>query len=406
MVEAGPGGPHPGARLRAATYSAAPCLTASLVRATLGLNSARGSEYSSRWGGFPRAARKAPWVATARAGARAGPARQEVGDAVIEIDGLYKYYGERRAVGPLTARIESGEVIGLLGLNGAGKTTTLRVLACDLLPSGGTVRIDGEDLVGAPERVKARIGYLPDRPPLYDDLRVGEYLAYAARLRGVPASRVSGAVADVEARVGLGAVSRQLVGTLSHGYRQRLGIAQAIVHHPSLVVLDEPISGLDPSQIVEMRGLIRALGGEHTVVLSSHILTEVSETCDRLLVLRDGVIVASGTESELGARFQGAQRSRLVVGGGTAPSAIAEALRGVRGVTRVERPEAAAADGMVFHVDSEVDVRGALARAVIEAGGELRELLREHRDLENVFLRLAGLGPAAPPSNAGTTEAA
>ena len=194
---------------------------------------------------------------------------------MIEIEELYKYYGERRVVGPLSAKIEKGEIIGLLGLNGAGKTTTLRVLACDLLPTSGTVRVGGFDVVEQPHEVRGKVGYLPDRPPLYDDMTVHEYLGYAARLRRVRPNDVEKRVSDVEGMTELGDVRRQLVGTLSHGYRQRLGIAQAIVHRPDFVVLDEPIGGLDPIQIVEMRGLVRGLRGDHTVVVSSHILHEI-----------------------------------------------------------------------------------------------------------------------------------
>ncbi|HET7538477.1 MAG TPA: ABC transporter ATP-binding protein, partial [Polyangiaceae bacterium] len=257
---------------------------------------------------------------------------------MIEIQELYKYYGDRRAIGPLSTRIAQGEVIGLLGLNGAGKTTTLRILACDLLPTSGSVRVAGVDVVERPDEVRAKVGYLPDRPPLYDDMTVHEYLSYAARLRNVPASNVKKRVADVAELTEIGDVANQMIGSLSHGFKQRVGIAQAIVHGPELVVLDEPISGLDPVQIMEMRELVRGLRGAHTVVLSSHILTEISETCDRILVINDGKIAWSGTETELSATLEQGLRIALTVRASGASAAGAadkaraalSALSGVR----------------------------------------------------------------------------
>jgi len=230
---------------------------------------------------------------------------------VIEIQELYKYYGDQRAVGPLTTSIERGEIIGLLGLNGAGKTTTLRILACDLLPTSGSVRVAGVDVVERPDEVKAKVGYLPDRPPLYEDLSVSDYLTFAARIRGVPSGQTQKLVAEAVELTELGDVSKKIIGSLSHGFRQRVGIAQAIVHAPELVVLDEPISGLDPVQIVEMRELVKNLKGEHTVVLSSHILSEISETCDRILVINAGKIEWSGTETELSVALR--QGSRIAI---------------------------------------------------------------------------------------------
>jgi ABC-2 type transport system ATP-binding protein len=232
---------------------------------------------------------------------------------VIEIQNLFEYYGSKRVLGPISATIQEGEIVGLLGLNGAGKTTTLRILACDLLPSSGSVKIDGVDVVEHPEQVRARIGYLPDRPPLYDEMTVDEFLRFVARLRGLSKDGLSQRVGEVLDSTGLSGVQHDPIGSLSHGFRQRVGIAQAIVHRPKLVVLDEPISGLDPVQIVEMRDLVRRLAGEHTVLVSSHILGEISETCDRILVVGDGKIVASGSEAELTAELSGSNRVTLTV---------------------------------------------------------------------------------------------
>src|SRR5262245_26802780 len=175
-----------------------------------------------------------------------------------------KYYGDRRAVGPMSFSIAKGEIVGLLGLNGAGKTTTLRILACDLLPSSGSVRVDGLDVVDNPDEVRASVGYLPDHPPLYEEMTVDEYLLFAARLRGVRSDEAGARVDEAIGATQLGGVRGDVISTLSHGYRQRVGIAQAIVHKPRLLVLDEPIAGLDPVQIVEMRELVRSLRKDHT----------------------------------------------------------------------------------------------------------------------------------------------
>lgn len=327
---------------------------------------------------------------------------------MIEIRQLYKYYGERRALGPLSAEIEQGEIVGLLGVNGAGKTTALRILACDLLPSAGSVRVDGIDVVERPEAVRERIGYLPDVPPLYGDMRVGEYLAFAARLRGVPAGDVTRRVGAVEELTRVKDRHGEPISTLSHGYKQRVGIAQAIIHEPKLVVLDEPISGLDPVQIVEMRQLVRDLGGKHTVVVSSHILSEISETCDRILVIKDGTIVASGTESELSSSLLEGKRVRITV---RAPGSSRKdafdraqtAIAGIAGIratsiTDAQPPEETLASLLV---DASTEVRPAIAQALLGAGLELFELGRQENELESVFLRLAGPNAEASAESEG-----
>ncbi|HEX6276537.1 MAG TPA: ABC transporter ATP-binding protein [Polyangiaceae bacterium] len=315
---------------------------------------------------------------------------------MIEIQDLFKYYGERRVVGPVTAHIERGQIVGLLGLNGAGKTTTLRILACDLLPTSGTVKVAGLDVVENPHAVRAKVGYLPDRPPLYDDMTVREYLGYAARLRGIKSADVEKKVSSAEELTELGDVRHQLVGTLSHGYRQRVGIAQAVVHEPEFVVLDEPIAGLDPVQIVEMRELVRGLSGERIVVVSSHILHEISETCDRILVIQEGAIRWSGTESDLGAQLEKGMRIRLTVRvAGASPEAAADRASGiaraVSGVKLVEPEDPTEiGDGVAtVEVVAENDVRDALCRALVGAGVGVLEVARL-RDLETTFRALVG----------------
>jgi len=304
---------------------------------------------------------------------------------MIQVDGLTKYFGARAAVRDLSFRIASGEVVGFLGLNGAGKTTTLKILAAVLLPSSGTVRIDGMDVAHAPSKLKQRIGYLPEQAPLYDEMRVGEYLRFVAGLHGVPSSAASSAVDAVEERTNLRSVHRELVGALSHGFRQRVGVAQALVHAPSVLLLDEPTKGLDPAQIIEMRTLLRSLRTTHTVLVSSHILPEIAQTCDRLLVIRDGELVAQGTEHELEQRLGG---SGSVVVEVRAASARAESvLREVPGVKRVT-VLSAEEDCVEFEVDAPESLRPAITRALVGAGVDVLRIDVGQDRLESLFLRL------------------
>ncbi len=311
---------------------------------------------------------------------------------MIEITELHKYYGERRALGPLSCSIATGEVVGLLGLNGAGKTTTLRILACDLLPSGGSVTVDGIDVVEHPHEVRSRIGYLPDTPPLYGDMTVRAYLQFAARLRGMSKGDAERRVPEVEEMTDLARVAHDPIASLSHGYKQRVGIAQAIVHRPRLLILDEPISGLDPVQIVEMRELLKSLKGDLTILLSSHILSEISETCDRILVIKDGRIAAAGTEAELTKSLHAGSRADVTVrstDGLEKARGVAEALAGVQAVR--DLPAAEPGEGIfTLRVESERDVRADLCKALVEAGVDVLQIGAGERELESAFLELAG----------------
>ena len=233
---------------------------------------------------------------------------------MIEVQSLTRYYGERRAVDNVSFTIASNEVVGFLGLNGAGKSTTLKVLAGLLAPSKGTVRIDGVDVTEAPVSFRARMGYLPDEPPVYKEMTVEAYLRFVGALRGMSSGALDARLPDVLAKTQLVGFSHRIIDELSHGYKQRVGIAQAIVHGPKLVILDEPISGLDPMQIKDMRAVIRGLAKECTVLLSSHNLPEISQTCDRILVLHRGRLVAMGSEHEL-AHMKTGLRVDIVVKG-------------------------------------------------------------------------------------------
>jgi ABC-2 type transport system ATP-binding protein len=308
---------------------------------------------------------------------------------MIRAERLSKYYGGKRALGPISFEIGEGESVGFLGLNGAGKTTALRILACDLRPSGGTVAIGDVDAVARPDKLKTQIGFLPEHPPLYADMTVADYLAFAGRLRGLAGGDVAKHVDRAAAITQLGDVKGELIRHLSHGYRQRVGVAQAVIHEPALLILDEPTRGLDPVQIVEMRNMLRDLKTEHTVLISSHILTEISETCDRLLVLGEGEIIASGSEDELSEGLLESTRIRVgvMLGEGADPVDAKLCIEGVDEVTGVADPDYA--DGAhIFEVTSASDARADVVRALVRAGFDVVHLDRSRRELEQIFLEL------------------
>jgi ABC-2 type transport system ATP-binding protein len=301
---------------------------------------------------------------------------------------LVKDYGELRAVDEVSFEIRQGECIGLLGLNGAGKTTLLRIMSCLLTPTSGSVKVDGADVTRESETVRKKIGFLPEEPPLYGEMTVGKFLEFAARLRGVPRTDVGGRVQDAARRCRVDEVIDQRIETLSYGYKKRVGIAQAVVHRPPLLILDEPIAGLDPAQIVDMRDLVHGLRGEHTVVLSSHILNEISQTCDRILVMQKGRVVASGSEEELSAGMGAGKRVNVRVRG--KKDQVEDALKGVEGVKSWELSET---DGTVRAlITSEKDRRAEISRVLVQAGLDLIEIGRPEGELESVFLKLTGEG--------------
>lgn len=304
---------------------------------------------------------------------------------MITVDGLTKYYGERAAIRNLTFTIEKGEVIGFLGLNGAGKSTTLRVLGCVLLPTSGRVTIDGLDVTKDPHEIRKRIGFLPDVPPLYEEMTVGGYLGFVSELRGVPSKDVPSRVKEVMHKTSLTDHQDSVVSSLSHGYRQRVGLAQAMVHKPDLLILDEPTGGLDPVQIKEMRELIRALKGDHTVLVSSHILSEISQICDRYLVIQNGEIIAQGSEETLAKELGGEGVVEVEITG-DAEAAIA-AVKRVAGVkdTSVVRQEG---DRVQLKLAASTELRPAIVKALVEAGVGVLRVDKATSRLENIFLRL------------------
>lgn len=303
---------------------------------------------------------------------------------MLRASGLTKYFGGKRALGPVSFEIRRGETVGILGLNGVGKSTLLRIVATDLRPSAGGLEVAGIDAVREPHAVRRRIGFLPQIPPLYPEMTVAEFLRFAGRIRGMEEKALARRIPEVEELTHIGEVRGELVRNLSLGYRQRVGVAQAIVHEPELLVLDEPTQGLDPAQVVEMRALLRALKERHTVLLSSHNLSEISQTCDRLLVLDAGRVIAHGTEEELSARLLGARRIEIAVrGDGDGAADRLRAIEGVRAVTRAD------GDGVVvFTVEAKEDLRAEVCRALVLAGHDVVRLDESREKLETIFLEL------------------
>lgn len=329
---------------------------------------------------------------------------------MVHLTGVSKYFGAKRALGPVTFEVPKGQTVGVLGLNGVGKTTLLRILACALRPSSGTVLIDGVDALADPHEVRKRVGYLPERPPVYPDMTVHDYLAFAGRIRGLGTDEVARRIVEVEARTHLTAVDDELVRNLSQGFRQRVGVAQAIIHDPALLILDEPTHDLDPVQIREMREMIRDLKASHTILVSSHILSEISQTCDRVLILNAGEVIASGTEEELSAKLL--QSTGLVVdvrpatsdseerGSGDAPGVtatdrIAGILRTLPDVVSAEPASNGGESSLTFMVEARRDCRAEVCRALVESGHDVVRLDRTQRELESMFVELVGEAPSS-----------
>ena len=324
---------------------------------------------------------------------------------MIEVESLTKRYGRATAVDSVSFRVEKGEILGFLGPNGAGKTTTMRILTCYLPPTEGTARVAGHDVFAQPMEVKRRVGYLPESPPLYPDMSVLEYLDFCARIKGVPGAERKTRVADAIEKCRVGDVQATLIAKLSKGYRQRVGLAQAILHNPDVLILDEPTAGLDPKQIIETRELIKSLGGDHTIILSTHILPEVSMTCGRVVIINRGRVVAEDTPENLTHRLKGAGALRVEVRGATGPTF--DAIRAVPGVLAIHQKSDAGSDIAAFEVEAEAgkDIRPDLARAIVQKGFDLLALSQVGMSLEEIFLHLTTTDATeAPPPAAGAAD--
>ena len=316
---------------------------------------------------------------------------------MIKVNELTKRYARTTAVDHITFEVDRGEIVGFLGPNGAGKTTTMRMLTCFFPPSAGTAHVAGFDVLEQPLEVKKRIGYLPETPPLYPEMETEEYLKFVGKLKGLSGANLQKRIDYVSERCAITDVKKKLLGKLSKGYRQRVGLAQAIIHNPDVLILDEPTAGLDPKQINETRDLIKSLAGDHTIILSTHILPEVEQTCQKVIIINKGKLVATDSVRNLQERARGAESVLVeVVGrsGSLEMSRVQQRLEQVSGVGRVLCKQQVDSRA-IFEVESQKGrlVRGDLARAVVEAGWDLNELRPSAMSLEEIFLQLTGNEP-------------
>ncbi len=322
---------------------------------------------------------------------------------MIEVKNLTKRYGRFTAVDDVSFRVERGEILGFLGPNGAGKTTTMRILTGYMPATDGKAVVAGFDVFDQPIEAKRRTGYLPETPPLYPDMSVLEYLRFVAKIKGVPSAERRQRIQSVMERTRISDMANRLCGNLSKGYKQRVGLAQALIHNPDVLILDEPTAGLDPKQIIETRQLIKDLAGDHTIVLSTHILPEVSQTCQRVVIIAKGKVVAVDTPDNLTARLQGSETLYLQVD--TNGGDVAAALAATAGVIRVA--EADRKNGVVgYEVESERgrDIRRDLARTVVGSGWGLLELRPTRISLEEIFLKLTTVEADNAPAEQNETD--
>jgi ABC-2 type transport system ATP-binding protein len=313
---------------------------------------------------------------------------------MIKVTQLTKRYARTTAVDEISFEVAKGQIVGFLGPNGAGKTTTMRMLTCFLPPSSGTAIVAGFDVLEQPLEVKKRIGYLPETPPIYPEMATAEYLKFVGKLKGLSGTDLAKRIDYVCDRCAIADVKTTLLGKLSKGYRQRVGLAQAIIHNPDVLILDEPTAGLDPKQINETRDLIKDLAGEHTIILSTHILPEVEQTCEQVIIINKGKLVATDSVRNLQARARGAESVLVEVAGRKGsldPTLVQEKLQRIAGVSRVVCKHEVDARA-VFEVESNTGtfVRGDVARAIVESGWDLNELRPAAMSLEEVFLQLTG----------------
>ena len=311
---------------------------------------------------------------------------------MIKVDGLTKRYARTVAVDDISFEVEKGQIVGFLGPNGAGKTTTMRVLTCFLPPSAGKVTVAGFDVLESPMEVKKRIGYLPETPPLYPEMEVVEYLNFVGKLKGIESRALKSKVDEVMQRCAVADVATKLITKLSKGYRQRVGLAQAIIHNPDVLILDEPTSGLDPKQIIETRGLIRSLAGDHTIILSTHILSEVEHSCERVIIITQGKLKAIDSVANLTNRLRGSEAVAVeleTADGRPNPTEVQQRLEQVPGVSRVMMKDSRNGR-LAFEIESLQGrhIRSDLARTVVNSGWNLNELRSVGLSLEDIFLQL------------------
>lgn len=306
---------------------------------------------------------------------------------MIQVEHLTKRYGGTVAVSDVSFQVNKGEIVGFLGPNGAGKTTTMRILSGFIPATGGRARLSGFDVFEKPLEVKRRLGYLPENPPLYPEMSVDSFLTFAGRIKGVKSDQLEKRLGIVKEQCALEEMGKRLIRHLSKGYRQRVGLAQALIHNPDVLILDEPTVGLDPKQIIEVRELIKSLAGEHTIILSSHILPEVSMTCDRVVIINNGRVVAIDTPDNLKRTLAGGNLVRVEFRGDR--DRVRQALRALPHLSSVQSDSAAGADSALrVEVEAGFDERPNIARAVIETGADLLELKTAGPSLEEIFLKL------------------
>ncbi|HKW17284.1 MAG TPA: ATP-binding cassette domain-containing protein [Terriglobales bacterium] len=327
---------------------------------------------------------------------------------MINVNELTKRYARTTAVDHISFEVPKGQIVGFLGPNGAGKTTTMRMLTCFMPPTAGQATVAGFDVLEKPLEVKKRIGYLPETPPLYPEMETGEYLKFVGKLKGLSGAELNKRLDYVCERCAVAEVKNKLLGKLSKGYRQRVGLAQAIIHNPDVLILDEPTAGLDPKQINETRDLIRSLAGSHTIILSTHILPEVEQTCEQVIIINKGKLVATDSVRNLQARARGAESVLVEVGGRNGnleSSAVQQKLERISGVSRVACKQQVDSR-LVFEIESQRGqlVRGDLARAVVESGWDLNELRPAAMSLEEIFLQLTSADAGADAKAAKETQ--
>jgi ABC-2 type transport system ATP-binding protein len=305
---------------------------------------------------------------------------------LIEVKDLTRYYGEKRAIHNVSFDVKKGEILGLLGPNAAGKTTTMKILTCFMPPTSGEAKVSGFDIWEQPMEIKKLIGYLPENPPLYGDLNVLEYLNFVAKIKGIPVDKRDSVISTAVEKSALGDVQKQVIGSLSKGFKQRVGLGQALLNDPQILILDEPTVGLDPRQIIEIRELIKNLGGEHTVILSTHILPEVEMTCGRVVIINEGEVVAEDSPENLTSRLKGSVRTVVEVEGDE--KNIDSVLSGFGEIQKIDKKKVSRNNHLRFILETTSDIRKDLAHALVNKGLGLYELRTEAYSLEEIFLHL------------------